>query len=92
MKSILFIFVILILSLTGCESKSGKKHRAGTVPISTLVEYKPVKAVVLYEQHHTGSRLYKIKLIDKGVVAYCTTMYSYADGDTIMVKPLEIKY
>lgn len=85
MKHILILFVI-ILSLTGCESKSGR------LPVQTSVT-KPVKAVVVCEQYDSSlSRLYKIKLIEEGVVAYCRSEYEYAEGDTIMVKPLEVKY
>lgn len=79
------IIIVIILSLTGCESKSGRLPAQASA-------IKPVKAVVLSQAYSAGSNLYRIKLITDGVVAYCRSDYTYYKGDTIMVKPLEIKY
>jgi hypothetical protein len=80
--AILIIFLILSVS---CESQSGKRVQQDSTSV-------PVKAVVLSSQIQFESYLYRIKIIDKGVVAYCKSEYIYMEGDTIMVKPLTIKY
>jgi hypothetical protein len=84
MKKIITV-LLLTLALLSCESKSGQRHRAGTVPISTLSNPNRVKVVIkaTVNSPYASKHRYRVKVLNDSTTAYIHSEYVFLVGDTV---------
>lgn len=76
--------MFIIVAMVSCESRS-----------SQIAKEQSVKVVVIDGTTNGvpgGRRSYKIKVLNKGVVGYVSSLNLYEANDTILVKPSLIRY